>query len=287
MSDATTVDRFKQMIVDEWTDPATVAAWRKWSPQFAIFLREATNLLVQAAHVEPGMEVLDLASGTGEPSLTLAQKVGPAGHVTATDLGSAMLAIAEENARAQGLTNMTFRQADVHQLPFPDMQFDRVSCRFGVYYFADCARAMREVARVLKPGGRVALTALASLEQNQYITIFLMPFLKRVQPPPPPPGAPHPFKFAQPGSLASELSTAGFRDIEETFHVLKFPFPGTPEDIKQGISDVSAPFHPIIDSLEPTERDKAFAEVVEGYRQCYDGKHVNTTGTIVLATAAR
>src|SRR6266542_3693349 len=108
------------MIVDEWTDPATIAAWRKWSRQFSIFLREATDVLVRAAHVQPGLQILDLASGTGEPSLTLARRVGPTGHVTATDIVSGMLAIAEENARRLGLTNMTFRQADVHQLPFPD-----------------------------------------------------------------------------------------------------------------------------------------------------------------------
>jgi SAM-dependent methyltransferase len=275
------------MIIEEWTDPAAVAAWRKWSPQFAIFLREATDVLVQAAHVQPGIQVLDLASGTGEPSLTLAQKVGPTGHVTATDLSSGMLAIIEENARYQGLTNMTFRQADVHQLPFPDQQFDLVSCRFGVMYFADCAKAMQEIARVLKPRGRVVLAAWASLEQNQFITVFLLPFLKRVQPPPPPPGAPHPFKFAAPGSLSSELSNASFGQVEEAFHALKFPFPGTPEDLKQEMLDVSAPFLPIINSLEPMEREKAMAEVVEGYRQCYDGKHVNTTGTIVLASGER
>ncbi len=220
MVDASPVDQFKQMVIDEWTDPGTVAAGRKWSGPFAHYLHEATDIVVQSAHVQPGMQVLDLASGTGEPSLTLARKVGVRGRVTATDLGSGMLSIAEEAARAQGLTNMTFRQADVHQLPFPNGQFDLVTCRFGVMYFADYATAMREIARVLKPGGRVVLAAWASLEQNEFITLFLMPFLKRVQPPAPPPGAPHPFKFAQPGSLSLELTKAGFHNIEETFQGL-------------------------------------------------------------------
>jgi SAM-dependent methyltransferase len=287
LSNATTMDQFKQRIIEEWTDPGAVAAWRKWSPQFAIFLREATDVLVEAAHVQRGMQVLDLASGTGEPALTLAERVGSTGHVTATDLGSGMLAIAEENAHSQGLANMSFRQADVHQLPFADRQFDLVSCRFGVMYFADCAKAMQEIARVLKPGGRVVLAAWGLLEQNQFITVFLMPFLKRVQPPPPQPGAPHPFKFAVPGSLSSELSNASFGHVAEAFHALKLPFPGTPEDIKQEMLDVSAPFHPIINGLEPIEREKAMAEVLAGYRQCYDGKYVNTTGTIVLATGVR
>ena len=91
--------RFKEQIRAEWTEEATVAAWRRWHPQLAIASRGATGAIVEAARIKPGMRVLDLASGTGEPALTLARAVGPAGHVTATDLGPGMLKAAEENAK--------------------------------------------------------------------------------------------------------------------------------------------------------------------------------------------
>jgi SAM-dependent methyltransferase len=106
----------------------------------------ATESIVRAAQVTPGMEVLDIASGTGEPALTLAET---AGHVTATDLGPQMLVSAEENARARGVGNVTFTHADVHELPFGDASFDRVTCRFGIMYFADVDRALGEIRRVL------------------------------------------------------------------------------------------------------------------------------------------
>lgn len=284
---APNVEQFKDMIRQEWTDPGTVAAWRKWNPQFVASLHEATEILMEVSQVRPGMQALDLASGTGEPALTIAAAVGPEGHVTATDLGPGMLATCEENAHAQGLTNMSFEVADAHALPFPDGAFDLVTCRFGVIYFADCGQAMREIQRVLKPGGRVVLTGWGSLEQNQFLTIPLMPFLQRTDVPAPPPGAPHPFKFAEAGSLSAELTAAGFGQVEESFRTLTLPFPGTPEENWEQIYSASAPFHPIIESLGPEERTQAIAEVIAGYCACYDGERVRTTGTMVIASGVR
>jgi len=140
-------EQFKEQVRAEWTDSATVAAWRKWHSKSAAQTREATEAIVQVAHVAQGLQILDLASGAGEPSLTLARAVGPPGHVTATDLGAGMLALAEENAQRAGLTNLTFQEADAHTLPFADEIFDRVTCRFGVMYFADVGLALREVRR--------------------------------------------------------------------------------------------------------------------------------------------
>ncbi len=111
-------EHFKERVLQEWTDPNTVAAWSKWHSKIAVASAEAKEALVRAAQVEPGMQVLDIASGTGEPALTLAEMVGPEGHVTATDLGPGMIALAKENAEKAGLTNMTFLQADAHELPF-------------------------------------------------------------------------------------------------------------------------------------------------------------------------
>ena len=127
--------------------------------------QQGQRLIVERAHVAPGMTVLDLASGHGEPAFALAAAVGPTGHVTATDQGPALLAIAEERARGEGLTNMTFRVADAHALPFPDGTFDRVTSRLGVMYFVELERAMQEVRRVLKPGGRVTFMAWGPLDQ--------------------------------------------------------------------------------------------------------------------------
>jgi SAM-dependent methyltransferase len=285
--EASNTERFKEQVCAEWTDPATVSAWRKWYPKMVEQTREATDAIVQLSHVAPGLRVLDLASGTGEPALALARAVGPQGHVTATDLGADMLAIARENARHAGLTNLTFQQADVHALPFHEQAFDRVTCRFGVMYFADAGQALREIRRVLKPVGLIALTAWGPLERNPFMLGALEPFFKRVSVPPPPPGAPHPFKYAAQGSLAQELERAGFHRVEEQVRTINWAWPGPPEELWQHFREVAVPFHPIMDSLAPDRRKEAISEVIEGYRRYYDGERVNAPAVIVLAFGAR
>ncbi|HEY7907910.1 MAG TPA: methyltransferase domain-containing protein, partial [Thermomicrobiales bacterium] len=79
--------------------------------------------MIAALDITPGMRILDVASGPGEPAISLAAAIAPDGHVTATDLVPEMLAMAEENARERGIATITFRQADVAALPFPDGEF--------------------------------------------------------------------------------------------------------------------------------------------------------------------
>jgi len=198
-----------------------------------------------------------------------------------------MLTIVQENARHSGLTNLTFQEADAHALPFPEHMFDRVTCRFGVMYFADVGQALREIRRVLKPGGLVGLTAWGPLEQNPSLLGALAPFLRRGTVPPPPPGAPHPFKFAGQGSLAQELEHAGFQQSEEQLRTINWAWPGPPEELWEHFREVAVPFHPIIDSLTPDQRQQAISEVVETYRRYYDGQRVNTPAVIVLASGMR
>ena len=280
-------EQFKERVLQEWTDPNTVAAWSKWHSKIAVASAEAKEALVRAAQVEPGMQVLDIASGTGEPALTLAEMVGPEGHVMATDLGSGMIAVAKENAEKAGLTNMTFLQADAHQLPFSDRSFDRVTCRFGVMFFADMPQALGEIYRVLKPGGRVAFTAWGPLEQNPFFLTSLAPFLKRVEVPPPLPGAPQAFRFAEAGTLTAELQRVGFQEVQEEARTISWGWPGPPEEVWEHVRDTAVPFHPIIYGLESELRKQAIREAVEGYRRYYNGQKVKCPAAIVLASGAR
>src|SRR5690348_2255133 len=105
----------KEQIRADWT--AAAAPWQTWHTKTAHQFRATTDCLLQAAQVRQGMRVLDLASGTGEPALTLAAAVAPDGQVVATDLVSAMLAATAANAGTQQLTNLRTQQADMEALP--------------------------------------------------------------------------------------------------------------------------------------------------------------------------
>ena len=157
--DPAKIQKFREHLHQEWTGDRTVAAWRKWHAQIAAFTRGATDAILEAAQLRSGMRVLDLASGVGDPALSLAREVAPSGQVTATDLGPGMISLAEELARKKSITNIEFHEASAESLPFADKSYDVLTCRFGVMFFPDLPKALRECYRVLKPGGRAAFVA--------------------------------------------------------------------------------------------------------------------------------
>jgi SAM-dependent methyltransferase len=281
------IEQFKEKVRQEWTDPANVAAWGKWYAKQRVLCAAATTALLQAAHLGPGLKVLDIATGSGEPALTIAAEIGPTGHVTATDLSATMLTNAEKVAQQKGLTNITFRQADAHELPFPDQSFDRVTSRFGAMYFADAWQAFRETHRVLKPRGRVALVTWGPFEANEFFASMLTPIFKRVAVPPPPPGAPQPFKYARPDALAGDLREAGFSQVQADECTIGLPWPGPAEDLWNHFYDLAAPFRPVIDGLPASKRDETVSEIIANARRYQHDSRIEMKAPIVVATGVR
>jgi ubiquinone/menaquinone biosynthesis C-methylase UbiE len=278
------VEQFQEMVVQEWTDAATVEAWDRWSSQMSIQTVAATQQIVKAAEIGPGLEVLDIACGIGGLALTLGPLIVPGGQVTATDLSAAMIAAAERQAAERAVTNVRFQQADAQSLPFADQTFDRVTCRFGVMYFADEQRALREIHRVLKPGGLAAFVAWGPFEQNPFFMLSLAPIFKRIEVPPPPPGAPEPFRYAAAGSLCEALRSAGFDAAVETAEIVDLPWPGPAEELWRHFYDVAVMFRPIIDGLSPEQRQEVIDETIAGYRRYDRDGSITMPATIVVAT---
>ena len=110
--------------------------------------------LVRRAALPAGASALDCATGTGDLALELARAVGPAGQVAGVDFCEPMLEGAREKAKAEGAA-VEFRQADVQSLPFPDRRFDLASIAFGIRNVDDPLKCLREMARVVRPGGQV------------------------------------------------------------------------------------------------------------------------------------
>ena len=278
-------ERVKEQMRQDWS--TVVPAWRKWKSQQEAHTHAATEMIIQTARLKPGMRVLDLASGTGDPALTLAEVVGPSGHVTATDLVPEMLLVAEESARERGLTNISFQQADAEALPFPDQTFDVVTCRFGVMFFPNVQQALQEIRRVLKAGGRAAFIAWGPGEQNPDHRIPQEILRKYAQIPPAEPGAPNPFKFAQAGALSTVMREAGFKRVQEGYRIIPRPWPGPAEQCWEFQKQVRASLQRSIDRLAPEKRQQADGKVIAAIRQFYDGQQVNFTAVIVVASGVR
>ena len=114
--------------------------------------------LVEHMHLSPGMRVLDIATGKGAVLIPAARRVGPEGEVIGIDLSDAILKEAENAARAEGLNNVKLQKMDAEHLEFPDKSFDAVTCAFALFFFPDMEAALREMHRVCRPGGCVAIT---------------------------------------------------------------------------------------------------------------------------------
>jgi SAM-dependent methyltransferase len=154
----------------DWNSFGRANASQKWRRQSAVMGNDMTQAIVAAARVKPGMRVLDIACGTGEPAISLAALLAGEGEVVGVDISPAPLKIAEERAAQRGLSNATFQQAYAHALPFPDNSFDCITSRLGIMFFSDLPRALNEMRRVLKPEGRAILLVWGPMDQPYFLT---------------------------------------------------------------------------------------------------------------------
>lgn len=245
-----------------------------------------THAIVELAAAKPGMWVLDLACGTGEPAISLASEVGPQGTVIGMDLNAELLEVARRRAAQRSLSNVNFHPADAHALPFADSSFDLVTSRLGVMFFDHIGAALAEARRVLRPGGGIALLAWGPFEQPYFLTTIGI-VSRHVPGPMLRPGTPNMFRFSQPGSLASELRSAGFTCVEEHTVTVPWTWPGTPEEAWDYFCEVTAPFRPLLASIPPEKAGPINAEVVAAIRQYYDGRQVSFTADVVLASGQK
>ena len=200
-----------------WTE--TAKHWIQYSKTLRTMFAPLTAALIEHAKIAEGQSVLDVAGGSGEPALTIAEKVGPAGSVTCTDAVAEMVQAAREDATRRGLANVQFRECTADSLPFPDNSFDATVCRLGIMFFPDPSSAVREMLRVTKPGGKLALAVWHKSEVNPFCYVVTNVMARHVNTPADP-DAPNAFRFAEPGDLANVLTEAGASNVEE--RVVKF-----------------------------------------------------------------
>ena len=269
-----------------WGNSYRLIAADKWKAKSAAMGKAVTEALVEYANPEPGMRVLDLASGTGEPAISLAMRVGPLGNVTALDLSADLLEIARERARERGLKNFSTQPADAHSLPFADNSFDLATSRFGVMFFRDPCVALRELRRVLENEARACFLAWGPFEQPYFRT--MMGVVHRyvggalLQP-----DGPDPFRFAVPGSLSALLKDAGFSEVHEETKTLPWTWPGTPQEVWAQAKAVAVPFRPMLDRVPALMWPQVDAEVHAAVGKYFDGEKVEFGASVVLASGRK
>ena len=227
-----------------------------------------------------------MASGVGDPALSLAAAVAPDGHVTATDLNPAMLAFIEEQARQRKITNISFREASAESLPFPDAIFEAVTCRFGVMFFPDLDKSLRECARVLKPGSRATFVAWGRREQPFFACTGGI-LMKHIELPKPDPEAPNIAMFGERGRMRAALEAAGFAEVSEEARTIEGRWQGSADEYWEQFREVAAPFRVILEKLSPESKIRAVDEIKSALRKFERGSELILPLEIVIGTGVR
>jgi ubiquinone/menaquinone biosynthesis C-methylase UbiE len=255
--------------------------WKKWDDLMMDFLKPMGDEIVRLINPGTNDYVLDIASGTGEPALTIAALV-KGGRVVATDISEDMLAITSENAKKLGLDNLETRVSDVCALPFADNTFDAISCRFGFMFFPDMLLAAKEMARVLKPGGRIATSVWNGPEKNFWVTAIMGTINRNMDLPAPPPSAPGMFRCAKPGFISDLFAEAGLKNITEKEITGKMKA-GTPDVYWNMMTEVAAPFVAALSKADDAMKKKIKTEVYDLLAQKYpDGNVVIDSNALVI-----
>jgi ubiquinone/menaquinone biosynthesis C-methylase UbiE len=255
---------FKQTTEEQWQRAAD--AWHRWHPLIQTWLGPATEVMLDAARIGPGSRVLDVAAGAGEPALTAAARVGPTGYILATDISSNILGFAARDAASRGFTQMETKVMDGENLTLDDAQFDAALSRVGLIYFPDRQRALTEIRRVLKPGGRLSVMVYSTPDRNGFFSIPVGIIRKAAGLGPPAPGQPGPFSLGSPGVLEETLQAAGFRDIE--LHTISAPVqvPTAAECVRFERESFGA-LHQMLAKLPEPEQNAVWEDVEAGLRQ--------------------
>jgi SAM-dependent methyltransferase len=161
-----------------------------------------------------------------------------------------------------------------------------VTCRFGVMFFPDQAKAFLECRRVLKKGGHVAFVVWGKREQP-FLGTTVGILSKYVEVPPPDPDAPHAFMFGERGLLKSRLEAAGFAQVREEVRTISGRWMGPPEEYWQQFTEVAAPFRPLVAKLTGETRLQAEAQILAELRKLSDGSVITMPLEIVVASGIR
>lgn len=255
---ATALEQIREQQKQSWNRFSS--GWKKWDAFNMEFLQPMGKAIIELLYLKDNDYILDIATGTGEPGITIASMV-PNGKVTGTDLAKDMLVIAEENASTRGIRNYEALIADACELPFEEETFNALSCRMGFMFFPDMLLAASEMYRVLKPGGRIATSVWAVPGLNTWVTTMMSVIQKHVELPSPVAGAPGMFRCATPGLIASIFSQSGFKNITEQEIKGEVDYQGF-DPYWEMMMDVSAPIVAVMASADDDVKANIKAEVL-------------------------
>lgn len=272
-------------VIKEWRESAQY--WAKHTATIRTMFAPLTQALIEQAEIREGQSVLDVAGGPGEPSLTIAETVGPTGLVTCTDAVAEMVETARAEAQRRGIKNVRFQQCSADDLPFPDNSFDAVVSRLGVMLFPDPSAAVREMLRVTKPGGRLAFVVWHKSDLNPFCYVVTNVVDQHIKSQAADADAPGAFRFAEPGKLASVIREAGAVDVKDAVLEFEIAAPVSPQEFWSMRSQMSDTLRAKLNELPADEQARVASEVEQAVQQFFPQNQMKFPAQMIVASATK
>jgi SAM-dependent methyltransferase len=264
----------------EWTERVERYA-RDASPRTAPFAVALVELLPPPVDAH----VLDVATGTGLVAVEAARRVGPRGAVLATDFLPAWEPFVHATASAARVTNVTFASMPAETLALPDASFDVVYCQFGLMFVPEPLRALREMRRVLRPGGRIGVAVWSVPEK---VGIFLIP---RIVAPALPPttgeAPPSPMSMGAPGLIEEMVAEAGFRDVVRHSVTISYEVADAENEWQRWRENFSMPDGGGLERLPTHVQQQLHDDVIAAFVSFRDSDTIRVPSEAILVTATR
>jgi SAM-dependent methyltransferase len=266
----------------EWR--ATAPFWKKHAGTIRIMFAPVTEALIEEASIGPGQSVVDVAGGAGEPSLTIAARVGPTGSVAFTDVAEEMVNAARSEALRRQVTNIKFYQSPADSLPFEDNLFDAAVSRLGVMFFPDPLAGLKEMLRVDKPDGVVSLVVWGIADENPFSYEVTRVLARYVEPAPPDAGAPDAFRFGASGVLSELVAQAGAANVRERLFKFQIQAPISLEEFWVLRSETSGTLRQKLATMAEEQRRAIREEVIEAVEPYFADNQMDFPAEMLIVT---
>jgi ubiquinone/menaquinone biosynthesis C-methylase UbiE len=234
---------------------AMAPGWETGRQDLWEFSRPVSEWLIERLDPRPGQTILDLAAGLGETGFLAARCVGETGRLLITDFAPRMVAAARRRAAEFGVTNADFRQLDGERMDIESECVDGVACRWGYMLMVDPGAAFGETYRVMRAGGRLALSVFGAPDSNPWASLVGRVLVAERHTPPPVPGSPGIFALSDPKRIHELLSRAGFASPDVAEMPLTWRF-SSPDAYWWVLTEMAGAISPILRRLAPEAQAK-------------------------------
>jgi SAM-dependent methyltransferase len=275
---------YRRTSYEAWV--AMAPGWERWRAQLEEAMAPVRTWLIRELAPRPGDTVLELSAGAGDTGFAAAAIVGEHGRLISTDFSPDMIEVARRRGAELALDNVDYRVMDAERIDLDADSVDGVLCQSGYMLMADPAAALSETRRVLRPGGRLALSVWGAPERNPWASIGGRILVERGHMPPPEPGSSGIFSMASEERARALLEGAGLTAVRTEEVAMRWTF-GNLDEYERWVTEVAGAFAMVVRGLSADERDAFRSQLTEAFVPfAADGGYV-LPGVALCAAASR